>query len=528
MLPALLLVGQTDFAASGIVYTLDDPYIHLTLARQIGQGHYGINPGEFAAPSSSILWPFLLVPFIFTAAGELVPLAINLAALLATLWWIGRWFETFVPASWATLATVVVAFCFNLYGLPLNGMEHSLQVMLVVVVALSLMQERLAWPFWLSLTLLPFIRYEGLAISLPTLLYLFLTARHRLPAMVSGAVIVCGIGGFSAFLYSNGVGLLPASVMQRDAVSFSDRFPDVGRIVHNAEAQFYFVAIAAFAAVLYLRQGRSLVALLLLAAPTAAQLMFGLYGDASRYQIYFEIWVAIVFLAAYAQTTLVRGVLVNILLAAGLVAGTTDAILVTLTTPLASRNIADQQKQMATIAGEYLDEPVAILDLGLVSLRSRRYILDLAGLASYEALVLRDNPDRQAWMPALMERHRVEHAIVDSTDAGRRPAGWIHVANLYLPLPCITPGSNDRVSFYSTNPEAAARLRAALVAYRKNSRGRATMLMLIEAPTGGQDGLIPAVEDACDRSIFPLNINLLARTISSARYKILKLRDAQR
>lgn len=301
LLPALLLVGQTYLAASGIVYSLDDPYIHLTLARQISQGHYGINPGEFAAPSSSILWPFMLVPFIFTAAGEFAPLAINLASLLITLWWLQRWFETVVPLPWATLATVVAAFCFNLYGLPLTGMEHSLQVMLVVIVALSLVQERIAWPFWLSVTLLPFIRYEGLAISLPALAYLAAKPERRLKAVISGAAIVCGVGGFSAFLYGNGVGLLPASVMQRDAVSFSHRFPDIARIVDNVEALFYFVAIAAFAGVLYMRQKRGFAALVLLAAPIAAHLMFGLYGDAGRYHIYVEVWVAIAFLSLYAR-----------------------------------------------------------------------------------------------------------------------------------------------------------------------------------------------------------------------------------
>ena len=46
-----------------LVYTLDDPYIHLSLAQQILKGHYGINAGEFSAPSSTILWPFILAPF---------------------------------------------------------------------------------------------------------------------------------------------------------------------------------------------------------------------------------------------------------------------------------------------------------------------------------------------------------------------------------------------------------------------------------------------------------------------------------
>ena len=41
-------------------YTLDAPYIHLALADQIGDGNYDINAGEAAAPSSTILYPFLL------------------------------------------------------------------------------------------------------------------------------------------------------------------------------------------------------------------------------------------------------------------------------------------------------------------------------------------------------------------------------------------------------------------------------------------------------------------------------------
>lgn len=217
--------------------------------------------------------------------------------------------------------------------------------------------------------------------------------------------------------------------------------------------------------------------------------------------------------------------LVNLLLVAGLVAATTDAILVTLTTPLASRNIGDQQLQMAIIAGRHLDEPVAILDLGLVSMHSRRYILDLAGLASPEALRLRNDPAREIWIPALMKRHNVEHAIVDPGDVGKQPGDWIHVADLNLPLPCITPGGSDHVSFRSANPEAAARLRSALVEYRRSSRDRAAMLVLADDQGGPPGGPLPAFgADACERYVFPLNINLLAKVISMARFEFRKAR----
>ena len=42
----------------------DAPYTHLALAEQIRHGTYGLNPGEPSAPSSTILFPFLLVPLL--------------------------------------------------------------------------------------------------------------------------------------------------------------------------------------------------------------------------------------------------------------------------------------------------------------------------------------------------------------------------------------------------------------------------------------------------------------------------------
>src|SRR5213594_2619498 len=65
-------------------YTIDDPYIHLALAERIRGGHYGINPGEPSAPSSTILWPFLLAPFAGSGIAEYLPLLIGIAAISAT------------------------------------------------------------------------------------------------------------------------------------------------------------------------------------------------------------------------------------------------------------------------------------------------------------------------------------------------------------------------------------------------------------------------------------------------------------
>jgi hypothetical protein len=475
-LPAVLLVVQVHLTC-GVVYSLDDPYIHLTLARQILRGHYGINPGEFAAPASSILWPFLLAPFAFSRLVEFVPLAINLGALVVAVWWLQRWLETWLSPWWALLATSALAFAFNLYGLVLTGMENSLQVTLAIIVALSLMRERLGWPFWLSVVLLPLIRYEGLAISLPVLALLVLSPGRRLPALIAGAIVVGIVLGFSLFLHSHGVGLLPSSVLAKAGVALLQKLPGLDTLWNNIEQQLFFLVIALFAAVLFVREGRAAEAVLLVVAPTVAHLMFGRYGWFGRYHIYFAAWIVILFVTVYARAGLAKAKFLSAALAVWFTYASFDSMIATLTTSLGSRNIADQQKQMAIIARDYLDEPVAVNDLGFMSYYARRYILDLGGLASYEALQARANAATDVWVADLMNRNHVEQAMVYDNLYPRRPANWIRVATLHLPLPWVTVG-DDKVAFYSTSPEAAARLRQALANYRKSSPQAAMMLEL--------------------------------------------------
>jgi len=67
-----------------VLYGLDDPYISLSLARHIAHGEYGINAGETASPSSSVLYPLLLAAFAWASWQDWVPLVVNAIAALAT------------------------------------------------------------------------------------------------------------------------------------------------------------------------------------------------------------------------------------------------------------------------------------------------------------------------------------------------------------------------------------------------------------------------------------------------------------
>ena len=69
---ALALVAYVAAAAVGVVvsvrlaggqhvFPLDDAYIHLSIARTLAEhGTYGLQPGAFATPASSLAWPLLL------------------------------------------------------------------------------------------------------------------------------------------------------------------------------------------------------------------------------------------------------------------------------------------------------------------------------------------------------------------------------------------------------------------------------------------------------------------------------------
>jgi hypothetical protein len=504
-LPALLLLVQAVAASLGLTYTLDDSYISLSLARGIGHGHYGLNPGEFAAASSSILWPFLLVPLVSTGVAEYVPLVIDLVALAATLAWLDRWLRSWMPDAWALAATVGAGFLFNLYGLPLTGMEHSLQILLVVIIAVSVVERRFAWSFWISVVVLPLVRYEGLAISLPVLAWLLLGAGHRTRALMSSALVVALVVGFSLFLHAHGVGFLPSSVVVTDSFSSIDRLYTFDDVLPNIHTQPGFVILAVVAVALYAREGRLLEAALLIAVPTIGHLMLGQYGGFGRYHIYFAIWVTIFCLTAYARSPLAKSRPARLALFAVLAAGSTDTLLIALASPQASRNIGDQQGQMAAIVQNYLKEPVAVHDLGMVSFYGGQYVLDIAGLASYEALQQNRNPDTATWIAALMQRHGVEHAMIYDSFYPRRPANWIRVATLHLPPPCVMTGSSDSVAFYSTSPAAAARLARALEQYRAHSDRAATMLTF-EAPE-------PSVETCNAFYDDPYASNLLVHTL---------------
>ncbi len=448
-------------------YSLDDAYIHLALGRQISQGHYGINAGEFSAPSSSILWPLLLSPFASLTGYALVPFLINLAAAVLILLVCGRFFSRLFRADvhrpWGPILTLLMIPAFNLIGLVFTGMEHTLQLLLALLIAEGLVRgqegDPPGWGFYAALVLGPLIRYENTVLSLIGLFWLF--QHHQRTAAWTLSLIVAGLmAGFSLFLHAHALGWLPASIHAKSITLFgghSSLWSNVLTNLGQRQALVLLLSLIPLLAAMITRPSSRLLTALSVCA-VVAHLLLGRFGWADRYEIYILGFVLFILAYLYGPTVMKKplwipgGVYVILVL---------PFALNWLYTPLGCNNIYQQQQQMARFSRDYVQAPVAVNDLGCVAFHADHYVLDVWGLASPEALTLKRRQSSAVWMDSLAQRHGVKLAMIYDHYYPLLPKQWVCIGKLFLGRRKVTTDQTV-VSFYAVKPEIAAQLHAQL------------------------------------------------------------------
>jgi hypothetical protein len=485
-------------------YTLDDPYIHLRLSEMVSHGTYGINLGESASPSSSIIWPLGLVPFARTGLHEYVPLLINIGATTASLLVL---FEI-LSCTWTAfdrsgaarfVLTLVVALSLNWFGLAFTGMEHSVHVLLTLVALLGLVRVAYGgqprWWLWPTLALGPLVRYEGLAVSAVVLVALA-TRGHVRRALQTGIVILVAVMGFSLFLRSQGLPALPSSVLVKSGTAYAGALRP-GDLLHSVVdnvsstlstrpvALLWVVALVASASLLIAtRRGHRVQGELLVTACAAAvmcvHVAFGQNGWHERYEIYALTFTATALLVvgsrpieALSRHIGTRAALGTLSVALLLVFS--RYVDTTLSVVTSARSIYDQQHQMHVFVVDYLQTPVAVNDLGEVSYRNPYYVVDLGGLASETARIKRQS-NQPRWMEQLVDPRRVPAALIYAPlFEGQVPDSWVRIGTLDSDYQL----SNDpTVTVYATSPENVARVRTALTAFAPDVKAHTTVHLI--------------------------------------------------
>jgi hypothetical protein len=486
LLSAILWLNGGTF-----LYTQDDPYIHLALAEELARGHYGINPGEAAAPSSSILFPLLLAAGVPLGIEALLPLALNLAALAATarlaLWLAARWLPAAPPRRLGLLLFLGLL-SLNLVGVAFTGLEHSGHVLasLAVLAGLVAVAEGGRMPWWLGVALVvgPLIRYEGLGITAAALVVLACLGFRR-QALLLAALALLPLAAHAAWLLHLGLPPLPSSVMMKSPVASSVGDMGAASLPLALLANLYLglasergLVLAALAWLVFFgalrvrppawRAPESAVAGFALLA-VAAHYLGGRFGWLDRYEIYITATMAAalgyVWRRPLGRVLGAGGWRYAALLAAVPAVGWTY-LWTTAITPVASNEIYRQQYQMHRFATNYLKAPVAINDLGLVAYRNPNYVLDLWGLGREEIRrTMRDPTARARAIAATTDRYGVGAAMLyENWFRDVLPPAWRPVARFGLGRPPLAVDTAT-VTVFATVPGDADRLRALFASF---------------------------------------------------------------
>jgi protein involved in polysaccharide export with SLBB domain len=503
---AVALVHVTLIVRAGLrhtggtfTYPIDDAFIHLAIAKHlVFDGVYGITRYAFTAASSSIVWPFLLAGVMKVVGDQVtIPLFLNVAAGVALVWVLHRALEREAPAFGPALRTLVlvgIVFLIPLAALMAIGMEHVLHMALTVafVVEGSLVVAGEKEPGWALAFLgaaLTATRYEGffpvgLVAGLLLLRRRFVGA-VRLAALAAAPAVVFGL-----WSKAHGYLFFPNSIALKRQHFTLGSVGDVlefagGKALDRVSTESYLLPLAGALAVLLaieLRRAgpwsKNAVRLLVAFVTTVAHLQLASLGWFYRYEAYLICLdlavIALALGAAPARVSLretlrrfplvVAAVVVAVIVVAAPLSQ--RAIKAQGATPLAYRNIYEQQVQVARFFRQYFpNEAVAINDVGAVSYFGDAPVVDLVGLANMPVALAKSLDINTDLTPAQLAELAKPAPIVVVYDNWfpHPPASWVQVGRWRIDVNRVCAG--EAVSFYATSGETVPRVLQALRAF---------------------------------------------------------------
>lgn len=488
-----------------LVYTLDDPYINLALARTWLSAHtIGIWPGDFAPATSSLLWT-ALVTLCAAVVGlhQALPFVLDVASCLLLLWlfWWGSVGVGSGPAApaprpvawWWYGAAALLPLVGHLPGLTLSGLEHPLHAALTIAytVALFRVTQRAASPWrsglYLLALLLPLVRLEG-AFAVGVGALVLLGRRRVWPALGTlavGALPTVALGVYSlrhgGMFLANSIVVkaVPAANLQGWWNHLVAQFqmnvtidPSLRAVIFVAAIWLYFGWRA--------RRRAAIEEAFYFLGLTALHLLFGDTGSFDRYEAYLII-LALFFFVRHTWPRSIANPLAMLRKEAALGAGLACFVLFGfgwnkvqdyLATPLATNNIYEQQYQMARFIAEYYPHGAIVAnDVGLTSYRAGGPFTDLAGLGTTEiARLVRRPGGRMSLTPdeiePILQRNGADVIVIyPDWFAPTLYLDWYPVASWTIGKQQVTPAFTT-VTFFAHTASQFPTLHARLRAYQ--------------------------------------------------------------
>jgi len=481
----LLLIASLGQNQGHLVYTLDDPYIHMAIARNFSQhGVWGVTRYEFTSSSSSPLWTFALsMAYRVFGSNEVSPFVMTLAsATLAVLAVYAVLAKDRLPPVYILLVLIGIVFLSPMPTLVFSGLEHLLHalitILFVYVAARSLASGSHSRWLWVLAPLVPLVRYEGLFL-IAVVCFLFALRRRWITAATPGVVAVLPIAAYGALSVAHGWFWLPNPVLLKGSLpdfhlSNVARYVErlMSALIENPHILFLLVA-ASIVFVLRLRERRGLweqrqIMTVMFAMTSLLHMLFASTGWYFRYEAYLVALGLLVIAAAGAEWALTSERRMNgrraaalAALAAILVAPLLDRITFALpTTPQATNNIYEQQYQMGLFIRQfYSGETIAANDIGAINYLADVRCIDVWGLGTLATarniLVQKGRLPESASDRSDVFKD-VKIAILYAKSSPDLAARWTDVGQWTTPDNVVL--GDDVVSFFAVDPSQTDRL----------------------------------------------------------------------
>jgi len=472
------------------VYTLDDAYIHMAMAKNFAaHGVWGITPFEFTSSSSSVIWTMLLSGFyFFIGPNQYVPIVLNLTfALLVLVSSYRTLIKRGLKNPAISLILILVIFVSPLPPLMFTGLEHVLHIWLSILYIffvseeLSVTLKRNDFVLLVVLSvLLPLTRYESLFLIFVTFLLFLVSGKYfRGTILLLSSIIPIIIFGLISI--EKGWSFFPNSMLLKAGLPDLASIPDFLRFVsflYDAFVPqgFQFISIIAFIAMLFcviyfrhrfkkLLGNEDITLIILLMSNIVLYSLYSRSGWTYRYQSFLiALGILVISLLYYKyiylnfQRRLLIHIAITVIFLLPLLYLSYGSIKLIETIPQASSNIFEQQVQMARFVRMFYNgSNVALNDIGAVNYFSDIHCVDLWGLGSLDASKMRRSGifgEKEIYY--LTAYNKAEIAIVYDSwfledGSSVLPPGWRKAGEWKINNNIIA--SDDRISFYAVNPD---------------------------------------------------------------------------
>lgn len=504
-LTIFILFRESTALNHGIfTYVLDDPYIHMSMAKNlILHGVWGVDKFGFTSSSSSPLWILVLsVSYFIFGINMFIPFILNI--IFATIfifvaYSIFRYYK--LNPVYNLIFLLFLIFFTPVPALIFTGMEHVLQIVLIIsfiFTAVQIISEKNpSNPKYYLLLILAVmvvaVRYED-AIVVSMVAVLFLLQKkywNFLSVLCAGMIPVAAYGIFSTmkgwFFLPNSLVTKTIFVEAKTQLLSLNGMALLWNNFLNILNPYLLIPLILAVGLLIFRfkekktfQDAPNLIIIIFLCTTVLHMFIARIGWFYRYEAYLVV-LGIMAIAVgineylpavsrwdgksvYKNLTLI---LVAFLLFSSLVGRGYCSIN---DIPTATHNVYDQQYQMGLFIHKYYQgDAVSLNDVGAVNYLANIKSVDLLGLSSLNVsrAILKDNYT-PGDLDNITRQNHVKVVIVyedlyKNYLTGGIPPNWIKIGQWKIPnrITCFM----DTVSFYAIDPQDAANLTRNLRAF---------------------------------------------------------------